>query len=151
MSYTTFDALTSSLVNFKAVFESMPGIHVLLQPDAPKYTILSVTYDHLLLTGCTREELVGKGLFEAFPPNPNDLDFDGEQNLSASFQYVIQNKKQHQLPVQRYDIKNTEGVFEESYWAATNKPVLDDTGAVIYIIHSSVNITSEIKVKQRED
>ncbi|HEY0040500.1 MAG TPA: PAS domain-containing protein, partial [Flavisolibacter sp.] len=138
-------------MNFKAVFESMPGIHVLLQPDTPKYTILSVTDDHLLLTGCTREELVGKGLFEAFPPNHNDPDFNGEQNLSASFQSVIENKAPHQLPVQRYDIKNTEGVFEESYWSATNKPVFDDTGAVIYIIHSSVNITPEIKVKQRED
>lgn len=129
----------------------MPGIHALLQPDAPNYTILSVTDDFLRFTGQTREHLLGVSLFEAFPPNPGDPDFTGEQNLSTSFQNVIQTKKPHQLAVQRYDIKNAEGVFEESYWCATNKPVLDATGAVVYIIHSAINITPEIKVQQQED
>ncbi|HZF65829.1 MAG TPA: PAS domain-containing protein, partial [Chitinophagaceae bacterium] len=151
MLHETPDSVSSNLVNFKAVFESMPGVHALLQTDAPDYTILSVTDDFLRQTNRTREELVGLGLFKAFPPNPDDPKFDGEQNMSTSFQIVIQNKKQHQLPVQRYDIKNAEGVFEESYWSAINKPVFDDTGAVMYILHSAVDITSEIKVSQRED
>jgi PAS domain-containing protein len=63
----------------------------------------------------------------------------------------MEKKKPHQLPVQRFYIKNTEGIFEESYWSATNKPVLDATENVLYIIHSAVDITLEIKARQREE
>ena len=127
----------------------MPGIHVLLQTDAPKYTILSVTDDFQVQTARVREQVTGKGIFDVFPANPADPDFNGKQNLDASFQHVLQNKAPHRLPVQRYDIENKDGLFEERYWSATNKPVLDGKGHVIYIIHSVVNITAEIKSNQQ--
>ena len=145
------DSITGSLLNFKNVFKSMPGMHVLLLPDAPTYTIVSVTDDLLLITGRTREDIIGSGLFQSFPANPDDPKFDGEQNVSGSFKYVIQNKTQHTIPVQRYDIENELGEFQESYWSATNKPIFDDNQDVLYILHTPVDITAEIKFKQREN
>ena len=138
-------------VNFKAVFESTPGVHVLLLPDSPRFTIITVSDDHFYVSGKTREELVGLGLFEAFPPNVKDASFDGDESLGASFQYVIKNKKPHRLPVQRYDLKNENGEFEAKYWSATNKPVLDQDGNLLYIIHSAEDITSRIRASLMED
>lgn len=137
-------------INFEVAFEAMPGCSALLATDTPVYTILATTYDYLQLSSKTKEDIVGKGLFEAFPKSPVEPDFTGEQNLNASFQQVIASKLLHQLPVQRYDIPNTDGTFSEFYWRATNKPVLDTTGKVLYIIHTAENITDKIQAEQQQ-
>ncbi len=143
--------LTGQTIDFETAFEAMPGYSALLDVDAPDYTILATTYEYLQPSGKSKEEVVGKSLFEAFPPSPYDPDFTGTENLSASFQKVITRKQTHQLPVQRYDIPNREGGFTEYYWQASNKPVLDAAGKVIYIIHTAEDITDRIKAQQNEE
>jgi len=138
------------MTDFKIAFESFPGVHVLLLPDPPKYTIAAVTNDHLVISGKNRDELIGIGLFEAFPPNPGDSKGDGVQNLSASFQKVLHTKMPDELPAIRYDIKNKEGIYEERFWSARNKPVLNDEGNITYIIHSSVDTTQQVTAERRE-
>lgn len=137
-------------VNFEAVFEAMPGYSVLLNIDAPVYTILAATHAYLQPSGKTKENTIGKGLFEAFPRNPDDANFKGDINLQTSFHKVIETK---QLDVfsHRYDIPNADGGFIESWWRASNQPVLDEKGNVVYIIHTAEDITYEIKAKQNED
>ena len=39
------------------------------------------------------------------------------------------------MPVVRYDVKNATGIFEERYWRASSKPVLNNEGEVAYIIN----------------
>jgi PAS domain S-box-containing protein len=136
-------------IDFKAAFEALPGICALIQVDAPRFTILSVTEEFIQASGIRKEELVGKGHFEPFPKNPDDPYFSGEANLRASYAYVLANKKTHQLPVQRYDIPTNAG-FAEHYWSISNKPVLDNNGDVIYIIHTSIDITDKVKAEKRE-
>ena len=94
---------------------------------------------------------MGQGLFEAFPPNAADPSFDGQQNLRASFEYVIENRKAHQLPIQRYDLKNENGQFEARFWSAVNKPILDEEGNLLYILHSAEDITDRVRASLIED
>ncbi len=148
---TVNPGFTDTSVDFKAAFEAMPGYSALLATDAPVYTIVATTAEYLQPSGKLKENVIGKGLFEAFPRSPNDPDFTGQQNLDASFQQVIASKMPHQLPVQRYDIPDTNGSFSEFYWRATNKPVLDGAGNVRYIIHTAENITDAIKAQQQEE
>lgn len=138
-------------IDFSAAFEAMPGNSALLATDAPKYTILATTNDYLQPAKKKKEEVIGKGLFEIFPANPDDTDFSGVTNLDASFQKVITQKQPHQLPVQRYDLPNSDGAFTEYYWMATNKPVLDKDGNVLYILHTADDITGQVLAKHRED
>lgn len=138
-------------IDFSAAFEAMPGNSALLATDAPKYTILATTYDFLQLAGKKKTEVIGNGLFETFPANPDDEDFSGVINLDASFQKVITQKQLHQLLVQRYDLPNSDGTFTEYYWMATNKPVLDKDGNVLYILHTAADITSQVLAKRREE
>ncbi|MEJ7914182.1 MAG: PAS domain-containing protein, partial [Chitinophagaceae bacterium] len=99
-----------------------------------------------------REQLVGKGIFEAFPTNTFDPTDTGAVDLSASLEEVMLNKAPHQLPIQRYDLKGADDSFTKRYWKVENVPILDSDGHVSYIIHTTEDITEEVKaheLKQR--
>ncbi|HEX8677597.1 MAG TPA: PAS domain S-box protein, partial [Segetibacter sp.] len=91
----------------------------------------------------------GKGHFDVFPKSPDDPDFTGEINLKASFDYIIKNKATHEIPLQRYDVPNGDGTFKERYWKINNAPILNDTGEVVYIIHSALDITEQVTAEQK--
>ncbi len=137
--------------NFNAIFEAMPGYSILLATNSPVYTILATTAEYLELTGKTKENIVGKGFFEVFPSGSDNPDFTGHQNLNTSFQQVICSKSTNHQLVQRYDVENPDGSFSELYWRAINKPVLDDDGNVLYIIHTADNVTDTTIAEQQEE
>ncbi len=70
-------------MDFKLLFESAPGLFLVLRPD-PDFTILGASDAYLRATLTEREKIVGRGLFEVFPDNPDDPDATGTSNLRAS-------------------------------------------------------------------
>lgn len=134
-------------MDFRA-FEATPGISVIVLPDAPHYTHVAVSHDFIRAAGIKREDVIGKGHFEVFPKSPDDPNFTGEQNLRASFEYIIENKEPHEISVQRFDIPNGDGTFRQKYWKINNAPILSDTGEVLYIIHSASDITDHVVAEQ---
>ncbi|GAB3166964.1 PAS domain-containing protein [Telluribacter humicola] len=150
MSFENSDSAIKPSVDFRAAFEVMPGNSALLLANPPTYTILAVTEDFVRTTHMQREDLMGKGFFEPFPESPDDPNSTGEKNIRASLDYVISHKVPHQLAVQRYDIPNSDGTFTEHYWRPEHRPVLNQEGEVAYIIQTSVEITDQVKAKQRE-
>ncbi|MDB5250462.1 MAG: domain S-box-containing protein [Segetibacter sp.] len=149
----TNTSLTSSApeVLYNALFDALPGNSILLAIDAPRFTILAATPQYLKETATTKESLIGKGAFEAFPTNTDDVNDTGERDMRASCNYVLLHKETHYLPVQRYDLKNEDGTFTEKYWRVSNKPVFATDGQVGYILHSAEDITSKIKSLQQEE
>lgn len=139
------DALRSSLneiSNFKTLFECAPGLYLILKPD---FIIAAVSDEYLKATITRREEILGRGLFEVFPDNPDHLGADGVANLRASLNFVLKNKVSHAMANQKYDITGPDGNFEERIWAPLNKPVLNATGEVVFIIHSVEDITVRLR------
>src|SRR4051794_28113539 len=55
------------------------------------------------------------------------------------------------MPVIRYDVKNPEGIFEERYWQASSKPVLNNEGEVLYIITSTADVTDTVNAEKTQD
>jgi hypothetical protein len=133
------------------VFEARPGISVILLPDAPRYTVVSVSDDFIRSTGIARNDIIGKGHFEMFPQNPGDPNFHGESNLKASFQHVIEHKEPHIIPWHRYDIVNNEGKYDQKYWKVHNVPVLDDAGELSCIIHTAEDVTEQVRARNMEE
>jgi PAS domain S-box-containing protein len=123
----------------------------LLAIDAPAFTILAATPQYLKDSNTTKETLIGRGIFEAFPSNTNDANDTGEHELSASCNYVLLQKEPHYLPIQRYDLRKEDGTFTEKYRSASNKPVFGLDGEVAYILHTTEDITSKIKSLQQEE
>jgi PAS domain S-box-containing protein len=136
-------------VDFKTAFEALPGSLLLLEPNAPLFTILAISDELLNITGQERHEVVGKDLFEVYPANPAAVSATGTSSLQTSLQNAANEKKLDQLPVVRYDLLNAQGEFEPRYWSAQNKPVLSPAGEVLYLIHSTVDITEQVLARQK--
>jgi PAS domain S-box-containing protein len=99
-----------------------------------------------------REEILGRGIFDVFPDNPDDPSATGVRNLRTSLQRVIQNKTPDTMAVQKYDIRRPEsegGGFEERFWSPVNSPVFGPDKGVVYIIHRVEDVTEFVRLKQQ--
>jgi len=137
-------------VDYRSVFESAPGLYLLLRTD---FTIVAVTDAYLRATMTKREEILGRGLFDVFPDNPDDPHATGVRNLSASLQRVLEKRATDVMAVQKYDIRRPEeegGGFEERYWSPANSPVFDANGDIAYIIHRVEDVTELVRLQQAQ-
>ncbi|WOB10642.1 ATP-binding protein [Piscinibacter gummiphilus] len=138
--------------DFRLLFESAPGLYLALLPDAPRYTIVAASSAYTRATMTRREELLGRGLFEMFPDNPDDPRADGERNLRASLDRVTAGAAQDAMPIQKYDVRRPAeqgGGFEERWWSPVNSPVLARDGTLAYLIHRVEDVTEFVRLAQR--
>lgn len=133
---------------FRLLFESLPGLLIVLLPDAPRFTIAAANDAYLAAT-LTQRNIIGRGLFEVFPDNPNDPAADGVRNLKASLETVLATRCVHRMALQKYDVEKPDrSGFEEKWWSPTNSPLL--VGSELrYIIHQVEDVTAEVLL-QRE-
>jgi len=134
---------------FQSIFDALPGIYLILKPD---FTMVAANEARLKATMSTREDTLGRNLFDLFPDNPDDPAATGVANLKASLNRVLQTKKPDTMAVQKYDIPRPEsegGGFEERYWSPMNSPVLDEKGEVAYIVHRVEDVTEFVRLKQK--
>ena len=123
-------------INFEALFNASPNPYVLLNPSL---VIMGMNDAYLRVTMRKREELVGRGMFEAFPSDP---DSESYKQLRASFDRVIQEKVTDHLPLIEYAIPLPDGQgFEERYWSATHTPLFNEAGELISILQHTVDVT----------
>src|SRR4029077_14729051 len=109
--------------DYRLLFETAPGPYLVLTPDL---TIAAVNDAYLAATMTKRDEIVGRGLFEVFPDNPDDRAATGVRNRRPSLDRVRERRPPDTMAVQKYDIRRPEsagGGFEERYWSPTNVPV----------------------------
>ena len=134
--------------DIRAIFESSPSLHLILAPDL---TIVAVTDAYAAATMTKRGQIVGKGLFEVFPDNPDDPQATGESNLRSSLETVLKTKQPHRMAVQKYDIRRPDGTFEVRHWSPYNSPVLDKKGEVAYIVHQVEDVTGSVLAEHERD
>lgn len=138
----------SSKLDFRTLFESAPGLFLVLTPSL---NIVAVSDAYLRATMTRREQILGKGIFEIFPDNPDDPAATGVRNLRASLDRVIRDRKADVMAVQRYDVRRPEdptGPFEHRYWSPFNSPVLGSGGQVEFIIHRVEDVTEFVRLQQ---
>src|SRR5262245_31081538 len=88
--------------DFRALFEAAPGSYLV---PSPELTIVAVSDAYLRATMTRREDILGRGLFEVFPDNPDDPAADGVRNLRASLDRVRRDLVSDAMAVQKYDIR----------------------------------------------
>lgn len=119
-------------MDYRRIFENLPGMFLLLEPDL---TIAGASDAYLRVAFATRESLVGKLLFEAFPDNPADPAADGVSILRSSLARVLATGEPDTMPLQKYDVEDANGVWVERYWHPSNTPILDGAANVELIVH----------------
>jgi PAS domain-containing protein len=78
-----------NLPDFRALFESAPGLYLVLTPDL---TIVGASDAYLRATMTTRRGIIRRPLFDVFPDNPDDPGADGVRNLRASLHGVLETR-----------------------------------------------------------
>lgn len=130
---------------FRALFEALPGLYLVLTPDL---TIVAASNAYLEATMTRREDIMGRGLFEVFPDNPEDPSANGTSNLRASLERVLQTRAPDTMSIQKYDVRGTDGRFEERFWSPVNSPVIGADGRIEYLIHRVEDVTDFVHQKQ---
>jgi PAS domain S-box-containing protein len=149
MSKTMSQADPTPPLDFRVLFESAPGLYLVLTPDLK---IVAVSNEYLRATMTERQAILGRGIFEVFPDNPDDPTATGVRNLSDSLNRVLRNKVPDTMAVQKYDIRRPDsegGDFEARYWSPVNSPVLGVGGKVEYIIHRVEDVTEFLQLTQQ--
>lgn len=94
----------------------------------------------------SREELIGRNMFEVFPN-------DGESGrvLRASFERVLETGEPHSIAYIPYPIRRPAaygGGYQMRYWSAAHTPLLDENGEVMFILQNTVDVTELHDLKQ---
>jgi len=138
------DELRRSRAVLQGLFESLPSLFVVLTPDLK---IVSVSDAYLEASMTKRQDLVGRGIFEIFPDNPDDPATQGVSILHASFNRVLRTGVTDTMAIQKYDIRRPDGTFEERYWSPSNSAVRGADGQIEYLIHRVEDVTEFVKEK----
>ncbi|MFJ6835709.1 PP2C family protein-serine/threonine phosphatase [Streptomyces sp. NPDC091209] len=118
----------------------------LLTPDL---VFVDANDDYLGNSGRSREQLVGRYLFDVFPDRPDDPAANGMRNLEASLRRVVESGERDAMALQRYDVESLDrpGVWQERYWSPVNAPVLDEDGTVVLVVHRVEEVTELIRAR----
>src|SRR5947209_1790746 len=102
-------------VDYAALFAATPSPYLVLATDL---VIVEVNQAYLDATRRTREDLIGRHVFDAFPDNPSDPAAEGVRNLNASLHRVLITRQPDTMALQKYDIPimGRPGIFEERWW-----------------------------------
>ncbi|EJL80706.1 bacteriophytochrome (light-regulated signal transduction histidine kinase) [Herbaspirillum sp. CF444] len=145
----TLQVCAKGIADFRLLFESVPGLFLVLLPD---FTITAVSDAYLQATLTRREHIIGRHLFDVFPDNPDDPNADGVANLRRSLDLVLATKMPDAMAMQKYDVPRPDGSgFEERYWSPSNFPVMDEARNILYIMHRVEDITSYVLLKKNRD
>ena len=136
--------------DYRALFEQSPGLYLILDPH-DNFRCVAVSKAYLAATLTLEQDVIGRGLFEVFPDNPDDPAADGVSNLRSSLERVIATKKPDGMPTQKYDIRRPDsegGGFEARYWNPVNTPVLGESGELRFIIHQVDDVTEFVRLQE---
>jgi signal transduction histidine kinase len=134
-------------VDFEILFDSLPGLYLLLSPE---FKIIRANKAYADATQINNNEVVGRGIFEVFPDNPDDNNADGVSNLRKSLELTLSYKKPHTMAIQRYDVQKPDGSFEEKYWSPMNMPIINPVdSSIAYIVHRAVDVTESVLLKNK--
>jgi PAS domain S-box-containing protein len=140
--------------DFRLLFSAVPGAFLVLLADSPTFTIVAASDAYLAALKKSREEMLGRGVFEVFPEGPDPAHAETHENVRASFEQVISSRQTDNMQVQHYDlpISGVEGgAYEERFWKPVNAPLLGPDGQVQYIIHSVLDATNEVRAMRAQD
>lgn len=130
------------------IFNLLPTPCVILGADSPRFSIIELNDSYLQVAQATKDQLIGKGFFEAFARHPHE-DFLAE---ASALDAAITDKKAVASPTRRYDYRNDQGeIFQVLYLKSVNTPIMNNAGEVEYIIRSVTDVTDTVTSRRQEE
>jgi signal transduction histidine kinase len=132
-------------LDFEAIFSATASAYLMLDANL---MIVGVNDAYLRATERSRESVMGRHVFDAFPTNPSEPGASGIPSLQRSLERVIATGTADHVEMLRFDIPIGPGPnapFETRYWSPVNSPVFSRDGELTHIIHQAVDITKQVK------
>jgi len=136
-------------IDYAALFAAAPTAYLVMSPDL---VILDANDAYLATVGRTRGELVGRPIFDVFPPTPDTLDDDGVPRVQVSLERARDTGRPDSMPLQRYDIPDPSapGGFVERFWSLISVPVPGPDGSTRLVVQRAEDITQYIRERDRD-
>ena len=130
-------------LDFGELFAWLPAAFLVMTPDL---VIVEANAAYLQLLGHRRQDLVGRPVFEAFPPSPGAVEEDGTTSLQTSFERVRDTGVADVLPLYRYDVSDpATGEVLERFWSLISAPVLDADGVTTLVVQRVEDVTDYVR------
>lgn len=135
-------------IDYRLLFQSQPGLFVVLKPD---FTVSEASDDYLKAAAITREQLIGRNFIEQFSPPQDSPNVESFDKLRASLKNVISTRKPGSVGVLKYIFKKpgTENEFVTRYWTSRHSPILGKNGEVELIVHRSEEVTDFVDLRDK--
>jgi PAS domain-containing protein len=129
---------------FLSHFKASPNPYLIIDPG-PGLKIVDANDAYCEATMVNLAEISGRPLFEVFPDNPQQGLADGVSNLFQPIRHVFETRAPHEMAIQRYDIRDRNGVFQKRYWKPVNSPLFDQYGVIKLILHHVEDVTGKME------
>jgi PAS domain S-box-containing protein len=126
-------------IDFRALFHALPGAYMVLDRNL-RYVEVNAAYEAAVFR--TRDELIGRDLFDLFP------DAENGALLETSLRRALETGEPDTLAFIPYDIRTDAGV-ERRYWTAVHTPLRDAGGAVAWVMQNTVDVTELHRLRER--
>jgi len=133
--------LRDSESRYLALFTVSPVPILVLDTNAPDFTILAANDAYLAATLTRPDNLIGRRMFDVFTDDPDRSGTHGSEKLALSLARVLATRQTDVMGRTRYDIVTPAGRFEPHWWDVSNAPMLDASGEVTAIIHQVHRVT----------
>ena len=135
--------MTGPQIDYTALYRQLPIPVVVLTPE---FAITEANLAFLRTMGRTREELLGRNMFDAFPDPPLDPSATGVRNVRASLRRVLATGQPDPMEFQKHDIEvpGSPGLFAHRYCSAVNAPVFGPDGRVVLIACIGEDVTARL-------
>ena len=133
--------------DFSAIFAALPTAYLVMSREL---TILEANQAYLSLLGRTREELIGRYVFDAFPPAPETLDSTGTNPLQLSFERARDTGVPDHMPLFRYEVLDKEtGRPVSRAWSLISAPVLDGESRTQLVLQRVEDVSEYLAERER--
>ncbi len=134
------------LLDFQRLFDDLPTAYLVMDLDL---VIVDANRAYVDLVGHSREAVVGRWVFDAFPPTPDALDPDGRNPLQVSFETARDTGRADVLPLFRYAVVDpVSGRLVERHWSLMSAPVRDVEGRVSHVLQRVEDVSDYVRDRE---
>jgi len=143
------DDRSQAVLDYWKLFQELPEAYMLLDATTPEFRIIDVNKAREELMGVSRDNSVGRPLFDVFPDMGPDFKATGINQARVRIEEVMRTGETHHYDAGRYDTRDDSGVVLPRYWETTYVPLFDDENQLTYVLSSARDVTDSVRAERR--
>ncbi|TWR26241.1 PAS domain-containing protein [Mucilaginibacter achroorhodeus] len=127
---------------FRALFDQLAEPRIILKPDHPTFTVVSINSAYEQATGYKEEQLKGRSVWDFFKADAAGS-FSAEK-LKQGLEDVLRHSAEIKLPIFRFDLMGGAG-SSPRWWQVELYPIIDENNSIVYITCTTHNVTIHVE------